>query len=147
MHSNKSVGKYISILYRHAQTYITAQMKNYHIGGGQYMFLAALYQQDGVSQEELSQSLMIDKGTTARAVGKLEAAGYVIRKPNTEDKRAYQVFLTQKAKEIEPVLHGTLSSMTDIFITGLSEKEKEQLFIMLDKMMQNIMRYTKSADE
>lgn len=68
--SDKSVGRYISILYRQAQAYISSQMKQYNIGSGQYSFLLVLYRNDGISQEELSDQLMIDKGTTARAIDK-----------------------------------------------------------------------------
>ena len=65
MSSNRrSVGKYISILYRYAQSYIATHLKPLGIGSGQYMFLVALYKNDGYSQEQLSQSLMIDKATT-----------------------------------------------------------------------------------
>ena len=139
MSSNRrSVGKYISILYRYAQSYIATHLKPLGIGSGQYMFLVALYKNDGYSQEQLSQSLMIDKATTARAIRKLEEAGYVTRQENPADRRAYGVFLTQKAKQIEHTLFQTLSSMTDIFVADLSEPEKQQLFVALEKMTNSI---------
>jgi DNA-binding MarR family transcriptional regulator len=144
--NRRSVGKYISILYRYAQSYITVHLKPLGIGSGQYMFLVALYKNDGFSQVQLSQSLMIDKATTARAIRKLEEAGYVTRQENTVDRRAYGVFLTQKAKDIEHTLFQTLSSMTDIFVADLSEPEKQQLFVVLEKMINSIKSHMQTKD-
>ena len=42
------------------------------------MFLLELYKKDGKNQEELSEKLNIDKGTTARAIKKLEEEGFLI---------------------------------------------------------------------
>ncbi|MDI6705347.1 MAG: MarR family transcriptional regulator [Bacillota bacterium] len=84
----------------------------------------ALYERDGISQEELSDQLMIDKGTTARALYKLEKAGYVIWQTDPEDRRAYNVFITDKARDIKPALYNILSSWTDILVTDLSQEER-----------------------
>lgn len=148
MHTNhKSVGKYISILYRQAQSYIANQMKPYNIGGGQYMFLTILYERDGINQEELSNQLKMDKGTTARAIDKLEKAGYVIRKRNTEDRRVYNVFITDKARKIEPILYRTLISWTDILVGDLNQEERESLYMILEKMVNSTMLYAKEDSE
>lgn len=141
---HQSVGRYISVLYRRAQAYIGSQMKSYDIGSGQYSFLIILYEKDGISQEELAAQLLIDKGTTARAVDKLEKAGYVVRKKNPEDRRAYNIFLTDKANEIKPILFRLLGSWTDILIQDLSEQERELLYIVLEKMVKSTVLHTKS---
>lgn len=141
--NDKSIGRYISILYRQAQSYIAGQMKPYDIGSGQYVFLLALYERDGISQEELSDQLMIDKGTTARALYKLEKAGYVIRQTDPEDRRAYNVFITDKARDVKPALYNILSSWTDILAADLSLKERNDLYIIMRKMVKSTMHYMK----
>lgn len=139
----KSAGKYISVLYRQAQVYISDRMKPYNIGSGQYSFLLALYRNDGISQEELSNQLMIDKGTTARAIDKLEKAGYVVRETNPKDKRAYNVFITNKARALQPVLYDIMRSWTDILVADLSREEKDMLFVILEKMVNSTMLHMK----
>ena len=134
---HKSVGRYISILYRRAQSYIACQMRPYQIGSGQSIFLVALYQSDGINQEELSSKLMIDKGTTARAIGKLEKEGYVIRRINPEDRRSYHIFITDKARKIQPILYKVLVSWTEILIVDLSEEEREMLYVIFEKMVKS----------
>jgi len=140
---HRSIGKYISILYRQAQCYIANEMKPYNIGSGQYIFLSVLYEYDGLSQEELSNKLMMDKGTTARAIDKLENAGYVTRKKNPEDRRIYNVFITDKARDIKPIFYRILSSWTDILGKDLSQEERVILYKILEKMVNSTMLYTK----
>jgi len=100
MNENKnSLGRWISLLHRHGHIYVGRHLKQYNIKKGQYTFLNALYKKDGIRQEQLSDYLKIDKGTTAKAIKKLEDYDYIIRKVDPIDKRAYNVYLTEKAIE------------------------------------------------
>lgn len=137
----RPIGKYISILYRHAQAYIAHQLKPYDLGSGQYTYLLMLYQKDGVSQEELSKQLMIDKGTTARAIEKLEKLGYVIRKTNPADRRSNIVFLTDKGKSIRTDLCKTICEWNDILLADLDNDEKTKIDDVLGKMVNSTMNF------
>ncbi|MGL5752897.1 MAG: MarR family winged helix-turn-helix transcriptional regulator [Paraclostridium sp.] len=89
--TGEPIGKYISQIYRKGRTFINKELVQQDMGSGQFMFLIQLYKQDGINQEELTEKLSIDKGTTARAVKKLEEEGFVIRLKDESDKRAYIV--------------------------------------------------------
>jgi len=141
MTNHKSVGRYISILFRQGQNYITNEMKSHDIGRGQFIFLLVLYEHDGISQESLSSNLMIDKATTARAISKLEDAGYVVRKTDTKDRRVKNVYLTTKGRDIKPILTEKLIAWTDILMSDLEEHEKETLIDLLDKMVKSTKNY------
>ena len=58
------IGKYISQIYRKGRAFISKGLTQYDMGYGQMLFLLQLYRQDGISQEELTEKLSIDKGTT-----------------------------------------------------------------------------------
>ena len=83
---NKHIGKYISQLYRKGSVFINKEVSEYGIGSGQFMFLLELYINDGKNQEEIAETLKIDKGTTARALKKLEEQGFVTRIKDENDK-------------------------------------------------------------
>ena len=93
------IGKYISQIYRKGRAFISKGLTQYDMGYGQMLFLLQLYRQDGISQEELTEKLNIDKGTTARSIKKLEKEGFIIRLKDEHDKRAYKIYLTDKSKE------------------------------------------------
>ncbi len=148
--SNKgceSIGKYISTLYRSGNAYFSKEFSKYNIGSGQFFFLTYLYANDGVIQEEISYNLNVDKGTTARAIKKLEEEGYVYRKVDEEDKRAYKVYITDKALSIKEGIYATLKKWNSIIAYGFSEEEKEITLRLLQRMVENQKRYSvKGAD-
>ena len=99
--NHEYIGKYVSEIYRSGNKFFSKAYAKYNIGAGQYMFLRVLYNEEGPTQEDLSDILNIDKATTARALKKLEDEGYIYRKKSVDDKRANIIELTQKALDIE----------------------------------------------
>lgn len=132
-----SIGYLSSVLYRLGQRYLENELKNYPIGSGQFIFLMKLFTQDGITQEKLASIIGIDKGTTARAIAKLEAAGYVERKTSPQDKRANLVYLTAKAKEDKSFLMSITSKWTNSLLENFSATEKELALKYLNKMAEN----------
>ena len=65
---NKEMRKCISVLYRQFQAYINNNTKDLGIGASEYIFLIEMYENNNMSQEELSRSLIVDKAATARAI-------------------------------------------------------------------------------
>ena len=92
-----SLDRWISIIHRYGQSYLEKQCDDLDIGYGQLAFIRALSRRDGLSQEELSEVLSIDKTTTARAIKTLVELGYVSRSPDSTDGRIYHLSLTAKA--------------------------------------------------
>lgn len=134
----KSLGRFISCIYRYTQMYIGKELENYHIGSGQFSFLMALYRKDGITQEDLAHLLHVDKATSARAVKNLEKEGYLTRKEDAKDKRKYRVFVTEKGRTIEPMMKSISSEWTARLLSGFTENEKELMTSFLEKMVENI---------
>jgi|LSQX01.3.fsa_nt_gb DNA-binding MarR family transcriptional regulator len=137
----QTLGRWISQLHRYGRIFIARELEPYAIGQGQAPFLIALYHKDGICQDELAQLLKIDKGATARAISKLEQAGYVRRETSREDLRCNRIYLTARALELKPKLSEILQRWSDIISTGLTKEEMEQAFTLLEKMAHNACRY------
>lgn len=138
--------KYISILYRYGQSYITKRLEFLNIGSGQYVFLMTLYRKGIISQEELSNHLKIDKGTTAKALKKLEEDGYIVRNVDSRDKRAYCIHLTSKALDIIPLIQAASKDWETIITSGLQENESQRVEQVLRHMAENAYNF-KIEDE
>lgn len=144
MHDYKnSVGRWISLLSRHCQSYITKKLKTHNLGCGQYAFLLAVFNNNGISQDTLSELLHIDKGTTAKAVKKLEEEGYIVREVHPQDRRAYELFTTEKALEVKPHIDEVLEECKNILLINFTEEEKTLALKLLNKMSENAISYLK----
>jgi len=62
---------------------------------------------DGMLQTELAEIMEVGKVTVGGLIDHLEAAGYVERRPDPNDRRAKRVVITQKG-------HGILAQMSDV---------------------------------
>lgn len=90
--TTESHGQYISAIYRHMQILISTELQPYRIGSGQYIFLMSIAFHQPITQKALSERLLIDKTTTAKAIAKLEAEGYVRREADPADNRYQLLF-------------------------------------------------------
>ena len=136
--SCQSVGKYISIIHRTGSSFLSKEFSKFNIGSGQYMYLIHLYKNDGLSQEELTEILNIDKGTTAKSIKKLETEGFVMRVKDKNDKGINRVYLTPKALEIKDEFLSSINTWENTLTSNLSYAEKEQALTLLKKITYNI---------
>ena len=135
---HKHIAKYISQLYRKGSSYINKEISKYGIGSGQFMFLLELYKKDGKNQEEIAEDLKMDKGTTARALKKLEEQGFVTRIKDVNDKRANKIYLNNKAKEVEDGVLDVLIDWNKQITKTLTKEEEDVLKNLLEKVCDNI---------
>lgn len=136
--NERYIAKYISHLNRKARSFVNKNVANWGFNSGQIMFLVELYREDGKSQETISESLQIDKGTTARAIRKLEEEGYVTRVKDKDDKRFNSIYLTDKSKDLKEEVYRVLDNWDDRICECLAEEEKILLRKLLEKVCKNI---------
>jgi len=133
----KFIGRKIHILFRLSMAHVRAEMKKLGFGAGDYGFLVILFLDEGLSQEELSRKMRVDKSYTARALAKLEKAGMVERRPDPEEYRIKRVFLGRKAREIEPQFFQILKTWHKVLVKDIESDHLAQLQTGLEHMIKN----------
>lgn len=137
MNDHESIGHLAAIIYRYSQIHMSNKLKKYNIGIGQIHFLKKIYLKDGINQEHLAKSLHFTKATSTRAIKKLEKEGYIIRKKDNTDKRAYKIFITDKGKKLENIFRNISSDWTETLLSGFTEKEKKKFINFLKTTIEN----------
>ena len=97
-------------------------------------YLAVICTSPGITQDQLARRIFINKSNVARQLVILEEEGYVERRPSPEDKRAIQVFPTQKAIDAMPEIIRIFRVWESFVAQDLSEEERKSLAAMLEKM-------------
>lgn len=143
MNRQKSIGRMISCIYRNFHIHMHNQLEKYNIGSGQFHYLMLLYHKDGINQETLSEILKIDKATSARAIRKLEETGYITRKRDQQDKRAYKIYLTKKAQNLRPTIKNILQEWTKQLLQGITKEEEQHLLDILERIAHNATTFKK----
>ena len=102
------------------------------------IFLVKIYQNQGISQKELSTLVKIDKATTAKALKKLEEQDYIYRIIDKEDKRYNKLYVTEKGEGFTPKLMEILGDITDNLIVGISDEQYEDILDGLKLILNNV---------
>jgi DNA-binding MarR family transcriptional regulator len=133
------MGRWIACLYRTGQSFFDYHLSAHGLGSGHGYFacLTYLFRQEGITQDAISKYVNIDKTTIARAIMKLEALGYVTKYIDPVDRRAYQVYLTEKGRALQPKLESTFKLWTSTLTQGFTPEETKMAYLLLERMTQN----------
>ncbi|PIH04961.1 MarR family winged helix-turn-helix transcriptional regulator [Clostridium combesii] len=138
MKKRSLLNKYVSMIYRASQGYLDDALRKYELSSGTYPFILALYDNEGISQNALSEYVKVDKALSARAIKRLIEIEYVEKIINSKDARAYKLYLTEKAKAVVPEVRKALDGWLNIITNGLTEEEKETVECLMQNMYMNI---------
>ena len=94
----KSIGRIITLLSRSIYFDLKDVVEPFGLTVGEEPYFIALAHEDGLTQDELTNRVNVDKSATARVVKSLELKGLVSREIDPLDKRNKKLYLTEKAK-------------------------------------------------
>lgn len=133
-YKTESISRYINQFYRQGVSFLGKEYKEYNIGAGQYQFLVYLYMNDGLTHEELTEKIAVDKAATTRAIVKLEECGYIKKVQDSKDKRKYYIFLTDYAKSTRESIINVSKKWENEIVGELTKEELEQFYYLFRKI-------------
>ena len=105
---------------------------------GQNRLLQQLWEVDGLSQSQLAERLGAQLPTVTRMVGRMEASGFVERRPSPSDARATQVYLTKQGRSAKTPVEQFWAELEERVTTNLSIEEKLLLHRLLMQIHANL---------
>jgi DNA-binding MarR family transcriptional regulator len=141
------LGALVSIIHRTHHIVIDERMKPFGLSSGQLFTLLHLARQQGITQDTLARRFHIDKATIARAVRKLEDAGYVTRTVDPANRRAVRVALTDRGERIIPEILAIDREWEEETYSGLTAAERLNLYELLRKIARNSLKMTQATGD
>lgn len=124
----------ITKIAREAGKFTVQMMKEDGIGTAEFDVIHLIRHNPGITQKQVRDTLKSDKGATAKRVASLEHKGYLVRKPNPEDKRSQLLFATEKAEHLKNSKAQIETTFYEWLLADLKEEEKESFCRTLDKL-------------
>jgi DNA-binding MarR family transcriptional regulator len=97
--------------------------------------LVPLYEEDGLRLGELARRSRLSKQTMTELVRRLERDGLVDRRPDPADGRAALVFLTARARELEPVAAAVLAEIDHALRAQVGDRRADELKATLTDLL------------
>ena len=113
-------------------------MKPLGVTRSQWWVLAHLSRKDGMMQTELAGLLDVGKVTLGGLVDRLEAGGWIDRRPNPSDRRVKNVFLTPKATGLLQEMRAVERVLNQDVLKGFSAEERQRLAELLGRVKANL---------
>lgn len=127
-------GRYLSYLYRRSGTQFSQFLKPYGFSATQSILLIGVYRHEGTNQQSLADQISMDTGVASRVLRELEDGGYIEKKRNEQNRRNYNIFLTDKGREMAEC---SLSMQLDYWTKLIQDFPPDEVAILnslLEKM-------------
>lgn len=123
-------------------------LREKNLGSAEANVLMFLYTNgDGVKQDDIVSGVDVSKPAISRTVTSLVKKGYITRKHSPTDKRAYLVYLTEKARREEEFIQKQYADLVTVAAAGIPEDKVEEFIEIFHQVADNLDNYRKSLFE
>ena len=130
-----SFGWLIAVLGNDMANSLDGHLKKIGLNISLWPTLFALWEEDGLTQTELTNRCNTAHYTTTRLLDTLEKMELVERQPHPTSRRAHLVYLTKKGRELEAEATSLAKQCNDEILSGLSADEKELVHSLMLRMI------------
>ena len=134
----RSIGYLLRDCYRSFSRVLEARINPHGVRIGQWFFLRELWEEDGLTQGDLSVRAGITAPTTAVSIRRMVKNGLVVRKQDKLDRRKVRIYLTSKGRRFRDELLLLAIEVNEIATVGFTQKEIRQLRSFIDRMKKNL---------
>ncbi len=131
-------GHIVRQLNREFQTSLEQRILPVGVNFGFWAYLRALWDEDGISQRDLSDRVGLSGPTTHSVIKRMETANLVELRPIVEGKPRRAVFLSEQGKKIRKTLEPLAEEVNAVATDGLTQEEHQQLRLLLMKLYRNL---------
>ena len=131
------VGRVMTRLARKCQIAVGNALQQYNLTAAEEPFLMSVLNNEGLTQEELTAYVGVDKAAASRTVRSLEEKGFLVRVQDPKDKRQNRVYPTDKAREVGPKVRKELYKINLALTEDLTQEEDDQVYHLLVRIEEN----------
>lgn len=126
-----SIGFLIRDTHRAFTKALGAAIAEEGVTAGMWFFLRVLWEEDGLTQRELSRRIGMMEPTTVSAIDTMEKRGFVTRRIDDADRRRRLVHLTEKGRALKQTL---LPRAFDVNMAAIEALTREEVATLRDLM-------------
>jgi len=116
----------------------STRIARHGVSFGLWPFLRELWEEDGLTQSELSRRVHMKGPTTVAAINRLERNGMVRRVQNKKDGRKINVYLTEKGRRTYDLAMPEVEAINRLGLGRIGERDQTQLKRMLKRIRGNL---------
>ena len=132
----------VGFLQRYADRVFTKalsdELKSRDANISRWSVLRVLSEQEGISQVELADRMLVEKANLTAVLEAMVAEGLLVRPRDSQDKRKSKLFLTRQARELKQELVPFVKSVNVEATRGMDDAAIRQLCGLLAQLIGNL---------
>lgn len=106
-----------------------------------------LYHREGLRQTELAEFLEMEPIAVGRVIDRLQAAGFVERRPDPKDRRAWRLHTTEQARVIVGDMEIIARDLRKDATRGIGHDELQQALAVISRIKDNLVALEQVGDD
>jgi len=136
--ADRNLGFLIRDLSRLLRRNFDRRVQDLGLTQAQWRALVHLSRSEGMTQSALADSLEVQPITLARLIDRMQNSGWVERRSHPLDRRAVQLYLTDKCQPILAEIQTRASATLDEAVAGIGAGQQRQLIESLQRIKKNL---------
>lgn len=141
---NYGIGLNFQHIARLRNRFFDKLMTPHNLTAAQVRVMNLLLRRQGLSQVELARILGIGTVAVSTLLDRMERDGWVVRKPDSKDRRSNRVWLTEAGIAKEQVLVEGFTYLNDVAFDGFTDAE---LDLLVDLLRRTRINLAKACDD
>lgn len=126
--------RFFAGVYRMSQLFFSHELKDTQIKVGQFMYILCIYDNPGITQDQMAGHLLVAKSAVTKAVQGLLQQEYISRGVHDDDKRSYKLYPTEKANSVCKEIRQVQKKWESYLMKDMSDVEQDIFLRILDKV-------------
>ena len=138
MKPERTTGVRIAYIARMMRTRFDQRAKTLGLTRAQWRTIATIRRHEGCTQREIAEKLEVGSVTVGRIVERLEQAGWIERRPDAADRRAYRLYMNPASQPMLEQLTALGADEERQALEGIAEPDRALLASLLDRIIDNL---------
>ncbi|MEZ9199310.1 MarR family winged helix-turn-helix transcriptional regulator [Shewanella sp. 10N.286.54.B9] len=134
MNRFESLSYLVSHLNVDLQNALDQRLKRYDLDIKLWPVLFSLWQEEGVTQTELSKRCDVANYTMTRLLDQLQQQQLISRQQDLDNRRAFNIYLTNNGKALEQDLIREAERVNEMFLENLTVEEQAEFLALINKI-------------
>lgn len=110
----------------------------YGLSSAQWRLLVRVFKEEGLTQARLADVLEVEPISVSRLIDRMEEAGWIDRRADASDRRARNIFLTERSRAIFGEMRGVAEQVFEQSLTGLDDDQRRATIHGLQTIIANL---------
>lgn len=130
----QTIAKWLSVGFRYTAMHLDRALAPLGLGSSQYKYVMRVCEYPGITQDQFFALFFVNPSNITRALVALEKEGFLMRRQNTKDRRTYQLFPTERAREVYPRIREICDDWQNRLLAGVPPESRELVLQALESI-------------